>query len=518
MKKTKFFSALTLVLMLLLTLSSCGGGAFLNNINFDYKSDPVYTGATEVTNISGTVAEYGNTLVYLYGTSSNGNGNTHSLYNMDTGNVIFTQQITNAEAAHGKSEEIKIYKIGAQDIYTIKKSNNYEFKSISLHNQNGTPIATSKTESRVEIICNELIVFDNAIYALGKNGFEKTADLDGSFRALPSTRDVDSMHVSKKYVYAIDGYDVTVYTKKGEFIYGYTAPSYAIGVTTMVLDNGKILVQYLNEIIGDGDKFDLIKNGQKYDLVTQIIDPANGKIKNKNVDFLINSISSSYEISLSDNSNFKKDFNGNIAFISPIEKSGYADTTTGKFVELYNDLKIRADLSDVLDYDTGIEHIELVRDGVIVLLDDFDNLVFIKKNGKKLATLKNDYLRYSENFIVTETAIYDYSMKPIYEFKKNDFKFVSLSDTFVILRKNNEYFKFTVGMTEPTSINSMLTGDQYEGTDLGMYCVKRGEQYAYLDATGRTVATFSGKISSSYVTENGNALVKAGGKYYNLSF
>ena len=43
----------------------------------------------------------------------------------------------------------------------------------------------------------------------------------------------------------------------------------------------------------------------------------------------------------------------------------------------------------------------------------------------------------------------------------------------------------------PVSINSMLTGDQYEGIHLG--------------------------ISASYVSENGNALVKAGGKYYRLS-
>ena len=514
MKKTKFFSALTLVLMLLLTLSSCGGSAFLGNVNFDYKSDPVYTGAVEVTNISGMVSDKGNILVYLHDINDSGT-QTYKVYNIDTGNIIFTKDIGSSDPY---SVDINVVRFGKQDLLTVRAESNHELESISLYDQNGAVIATSKTETQLETICNELIVFGDAVYSLGKNGFEKLSDLDGSLRAFPSTRDVDAMHISKKYVYAVDGYDVTVYTKKGEFVYGYTAPSYAIGATTMVLDNGKILVQYLNEIIGDSDKFDLIKNNQKYDLVTLIIDPANGKIKSKNVDFLINGLTSSYEMDLLGNTAFKKDFNGNIAIISPIEKGGYTDTTTGELVELYNDLKIRASFSDILDYNPALGEFELVRDGVLALYDNYDNLVFIKKNGKTLATFKGDTVYYSENFIVTENAIYDYGMKLLYEIKKNGYEFVSISDTFVILRKDNEYYRFTSGMTELARIDNTLTGDKYEGAAIGMYCVKRGEEYAYLDATGRTIATFSGKIVLSYVTESGNALVKAGGKFYKLTF
>lgn len=514
MKKTKLFSALTLVLMLLLTLSSCGGGAFLDNFDFDYKSAPVYTGATEVTNISGTAADYGNTLVYLYDTNSSGN-QIHKVYNIDTGNVVLTKELG---AVDSRSVDIDIVRFGNRDLFTVRTENNYVFESLSVHDENGTPIATAKTETELKIICDELIVFDNAVYTLGKNGFEKTADLDGSQRTLPIENNFDAMHVSKKYVYAIDDDEIVVYTKKGEFKYGYTAPSYADNPTFSVLDNGKIVVQYLKELPEQSDKFDVITDGGKFDLVTTIIDPANGKVKNKNVDFMIIGLTSSYEAALSDNMGFKKDFNGNIAAIIPIEKDGFTDYTNAKFVELYNDLKIRADFSDVFDYDIGLGEFRLVRDGVMVIEDSYGNHVFIKKNGKTLATFRSDSIHYSENFIVTDNAIYDYSMKQLYDFKTNDFEFVSLSDTFVILRKNNEHFRFTSGMEAPVSINSMVTGDQYEEIALGMYCVKRGEEYAYLDATGKTVAAFSGRIYSSYVSENGNALVKAGGKFYKLTF
>lgn len=508
MKKTKFLSALTLVLMLLLTLSSCGLGAFLENIDFDYKSTPAYTSFTEVTGIKGTVSDYGNSLVYAY--QSNNDGNVHSIYNIETGNIIFTNTVTNAD----NSIQVKIHKFGNKDLYTIKRTINYELESISLFDQNGSLIATTKTETEAKIICNELLVFDNAVYTLSKNGFEKLSELDGNLRNFPN---LDYLHISKKYIYNIDGDQITVYTKSGEFKYGYTAPSYAEDVNFFILNNGKIAVQYVKELFEQDDKFDITLNGKKYDLVTQIINPANGKIKNKNVGFLIISIASSYELDLSDITSFKKGFNGNIAAITRIEDDGTINENTFEFVELYNDLKVRASASGILNYATTFEEFKIVRDGVMVIEDNFDNLVFIKKNGKTLATFKDGNIAYSESFIVTDTAIYDYGIKPLYNFKDNGYEFISLADTFVILRKNNEYFKFTSAMTEPQIINSTVTGDIYQEIKLGMYCVQRGNEYAYLDATGKTIAVFSGKITSTYVSENGNTLVRAGGKYYRLS-
>ena len=513
MKKTKFFSALTLVLMLLLTFSSCGTGAFLENINFDYKSTPAYSGAVEVTNISGLAANHGNTLVYLYDTTGSGN-TVHKIYNIDSANVVYTQELG---AVDSRSLNVNIESFGEQDLFTVKVHNNYEFESISLYDQNGTLIATSQKDTTPENICNELIVFDNAVYTLGKNGFEKTADLDGTLKRLPTSSGVDTLHVSKKYVYAVDDDEVTVYTQKGEFKYGYTAPSYAEDTYISVIDNGKIAVQYKKELPDQSTKFDLIKNDVKYDLVTLIIDPANGKVKSKNVDFLIGGLSSSYELSRSDTDVFKDDFNGNIAVIVPIEEDGTVNENSYEIVELYNDLKIRASFSGILDYDTNLGEFEIVCDGVMAVADDFGNLVFIKKNGKKLASFKNDSLHYSERFIVTDTAIYDYSINTLYEYEKNGYEFVTLSKMFVILRKDSEYFKFTIEMQAPEKINGTNTGDKYEGVKLGMYCVKRGEGYAYLNAIGGTVATFSGKITASYVTESGNALVMAGGKYYKLT-
>ena len=509
MKKTKILSVLTLILMLLLTLSSCGG-AFLENIDFSYNSLPVYSGAVEVTNISGTVSDYGNTVVYLYDTSNR----THKVYNINTGNVVFTKELG---ALDTRSVDIEIFRFRDQDLFIVRVDNSGELESLSLHDQNGTLIATSTKETELKTLCDELVVFDNAVYTLGKNGFEKTADLDGNIRRLPIESNFDAIYVSKKYVYAVDDGQITVYTKKGEFKYGYTAPSYAENTSFSVLDNGRIVVQYLKELPDQSDKFDVIMNGVKSDLVTQIIDPSNGKIKNKNVDFVIMGIISSYQASISNNSTFKKDFNGNIAAIIPIENDGFVNSDNFKLVELYNDLKIRADFSDVFDYNVGFGEFLIVSDGVMAVADDFGNLVFIKKNGKIIATLKNDSLHYSERFIVTDTAIYDYGMNTLYEFKKNGYEFATLSKMFVILKKDGEYFKFTIEMQAPQKINSALTGDEYEGTYLGMYCVKRNEGYAYLDATGRTVATFSGKISASYVTEAGNALIKAGGKYYKLT-
>ncbi len=515
MKKSRLFSALTLVLMLLLTLSSCGGGAFLGNIDFKYESDPVYTGAVEIANLNGSVIDSGNTLVYLYHTTDSGN-KIYTVYNVNTGNVVYSHEIG---AVDDRSVEIEVYELGKQDIFTVTTENNYVFETIALYDQNGNLVNLLDKADDLKIICDELVIFDDIVYTLGKKGLEKSVVLDGTFKTLPIGNDTDVInHVSKKYVYAVYENDdsVVVYTKKGDFKYSYTAPSYATSTNISVLNNGKILVQYLKSLPDESDKYDLIRNYTKYDIVTLIIDPADGKVKEKNVDFLIYGVSSAYEINLND-SYFKDSFNGNIAYITPVDKDGFADSNIYKIVELSNDLKVKADFGDAFGYDANFMPGNIVRKGVMAVSDGLGNLIFINKNGKILATLKSSGTSYSENFIVTGNAIYNYSMKPIYDLESNGYTLVANTDKFVILKKDNEYFRFTSETGALAMITNATTGITYEGVSLGMYCIKNGAEYSYIDSTGRTVATFGAKISYSFISENGNTIIKANGKYYNLS-
>lgn len=118
--------------------------------------------------------------------------------------------------------------------------------------------------------------------------------------------------------------------------YAYVTENEYIGV----LDNGDIVCQIVTVTSAESD-YDYISGGKHYKIFTYLVDPLSGKVKEKNVDFVIDDIENRYDGYDTAVNSYACD---NVAMIRTI-KDGYM-LQNESFVELGNSLKVGHDLSD----------------------------------------------------------------------------------------------------------------------------------------------------------------------------
>ena len=363
------------------------------------------------------------------------------VYNMSIDSVVFS--ITDSD---NTTISIQLYSANDVDFFTVTIETRPKYSYVEaavtveteLYNADGGKIADASNEVDVTLIMEDFAVFEDEIYrledgnityAFNKDSFAKT--LSGN--AFAST---DKYYYTNSYNSGISGGSdssyintINVYDKGLKFVSSYSVPSYAENTTALVLDNGKIFVQYMIELDSFAFIYDVLEDGEKYDIVTLLVDPETGKEDKINFDYVVR-----YSSQLDDEDRadvcLSEDIK-NVALVCPIEdKRIDASYTHMKYGTITDKGAFKA--IEVIDGKTSFPSDIIAPDGasgeklwIVNTLEDQQLLVDAKGNVKADVT---NVAIHNKRYIIADGKVYNFDLEVLYDFGEKDLETVAMFD------------------------------------------------------------------------------------------
>lgn len=314
-------------------LTACGAEDTFVAPEYEY-----YTTAAEVSSLAGVdVTEYGNSAAVV--SEVIGGETQYALYSFATDSVV---------AAFDTG---RITKSGSEELYYRTNDGG----SLSVYSAFGYVCDAASTSDIQRVVNGEIMRVSCG------NGDYKYVDL--------KTGDVTNVTQGlKSLAYVSNGYDeyatddcivmsnaptsLSIYDretfeleKEIDLSVAINVPESVYDATEMILENGDYLLQYIVEMPSASD-YDYAKGNAYYDIRTFIIDIPSGKVREKDVDFLIMNIANEYAYG-----NYSDIYAcDNIAALYYIEDGYLSDTPD--FVALSNSLSVGRNLTEEYGMDS----------------------------------------------------------------------------------------------------------------------------------------------------------------------
>lgn len=515
MKKIRFISLAALLLCMITVFASCGAGGILKYVDVDVDADKPIVNSTKLE----------------YGTLSDSRGDLASfvdlstdkaifrVFNVSTNNVVYNKELTLEAYALFK---VKLYDIENKSYFVEYTYNAGNISAAKLYSDSGAIIAESAKDPEYKEICDKMIVFNNAVYMIGKKGdIEKSFDID-EFGYHGSS--INISYAGDKYIYFEKSDAIPVTKFDGTFVSAYNIKQHYKIENWFVLENGNIVIQYKAMLEDNAKSYDFVEESEdklvKYDLITEVFNVKKGSSREVDVDFIIDDILNRNNVGF-DSSGMVEDFDLNMAEVRFIENKRVSKTS--EFCVLGNNLNVKSAFSDIVD---GGRFAYKVADNLFAVPDKYGMVNFVNKSGKLLKSICSDSIEdINSKHIVTDESIYDFKFNKVYDVKGGGYKVESVGNDFVILSKETadgtEYSRFSNGTVNV--IRAANSSDKYYGEALygALYCIKvygdNGVIYNYYNSTGTLVAAYDDFIQVELTTESGFALIESGGNYYRLS-
>lgn len=264
-------------------------------------------------------------------------------------------------------------------------------KTYTLCDVNGTSIGSAKTEPTFYDAA-ECAMIGELVYVYDTVTFDKK----DSFEYSKLNGELPNVRLYGDYRIATDSDGFTVYDAKFNYLGEYTFTK--SDSKAYVLKNGNVLVQTGTLLPSDADDYDCYDDSDsKYKLETKLVSPKNFKEKRLDFNYII--MYAQPIDTLYGNNIYKGDIDNVAVAYRIVDKQAENIEVT---LSLSNSGKVE---NTVLD---GYEWIEPLGNGYLV--GATQNSIFVILDAKLNVVLKADTdFEYTEKYIVTDDAIYDYS-------------------------------------------------------------------------------------------------------------
>jgi hypothetical protein len=253
-----------------------------------------------------------------------------------------------------------------------------------------------------------------------------TTTLSNPFAYLPELVNIKT----ENYYYATDGEtEVSVYDQDLNCVFYWEVPFDEYDDSEIfLLSDGVLLAQVWELLPEDTEKYDVVIDGEKFNLTHYILNAEKDKVKEVDLDFMVD------EVDLMD---------ADYGYGYDDEESTYPEKMIN-WAEIYyiNDQKI-----DSLDTEVTIKE----NGDVIELAPEFDNVPYARTENRWVEYRDNgeEYLideegevignitgesNYNEKFISTGTKLLNYDLEVVYDVKANAKKIVTMFETSVLLK------------------------------------------------------------------------------------
>ncbi len=441
-----------------------------------------------------------------------------TVYNIATGTGVYTAEADNADT----TTSVTLDTLQKLSYFVVTVSKNGDVESATLYDVAGQVIATTTADPDYANYSNALFTFGDNAYTVNKKGtkIEKSFEID-DFRNLTSLENADA--VGRKYFYFENSSYLYVVNYQGDCVASCPLDSNSTEFTWFVLENGNVVIQTIYALPDSAEDYDVMIDvggitAGKYDIVTQILNVKRNKLKEKNVDFLIDDLTNSN--TPTPDGSLNVDFGGNFAQINRFEDERISSNS--EHVLLTNGLRIRKTMEDLVV--GGQSATATPIDGIYSVSDLFGYTHLLNERGKELKSFHGYPLKgMTDQYFVTSTAIYNKSFEKVYDYEKEGYDLEQCSATFVLLSKEAEdgsvvYAKYYNGAIDTIFTKTdPLTQSLNCASALDLYYIRSGDIYTYYDGTGKIIGTYSGTLSIERRTDSGACLVYASGNYYRLS-
>ena len=263
----------------------------------------------------------------------------------------------------------------------------------------------------------------------------------------------------------ITGLQVYDLTKWLECIYSFDVASYVKDAATSmgVLQNGTVLMQTLVPLHKTAKAYDVIEDGNKFDIVYTAINPFDKSLVELEFGYYIESIVEASQ------SGIVTDIvkAPNVAHVYPIVDD-HIDRSHLMIFAVANDLKILSEHKEILPGQYGADKYP-VGNGLYIV-----NLLVGNKNVEAVVDEAGQFVTYlpenyyaGDGFLIAGKCVYSYDMKEIFKLVRDDGEYTveHRSRGFLILSKPNfadnekrDFFYYAPGSTAPVEIASERSG------------------------------------------------------------
>ncbi len=502
MKKTKLLSLLLIAVLSVGILASCSdisATKLHKMINKDYEKS---TEAATAQNVSADGTEYArnDAFVAFYDSTDNG---SYSLISTVSGKQV-------ADLSNTATVKYNIVTVGEDAAIVTETKEGSDGKTettYKLYDSQGEIASISSPDYKA---IGALVIFGDAMYiADAKTGaLSKFGDY-APYAAIPNVYAYNDEFIFETY-----SDDINVYSRETlELLSNYTKPSYASNYDFFILNNGNILIQYMVEYerYGDEDDYDVLLNGyQKMDLLTLIMNPENGKIKDIDCDYIVTELearSLKYPGDDYDYFGILDEDIENIALLKPIEDKRINSDEKALFMaEITNKGKIK----DAMKLDNGelCGNVEKLDDTHYLAYTTIGNIYVVNEDSEIIKRLNENTLSVGKYFFVEDEGLYDLDLNLIAKFESTSASTVNALplDSAVILVETS------VSSTDSTVKLTMYTNDGskviYDGKGSSVSDVDSIES---VDVFYIETVSDDGALTTKYYNENGEVIATTAG-------
>lgn len=480
-----------------------------------YESETIATKKLEVSALAGATYKT-STCDLAYFTSSSADGyTTHIVYNITRNEVIFTK-------TDGKTVDYEVSLSSMNDcayfVVTVntcnEKNGNADWSDSDYETVLYDSLGKDKASVDKHITATQnypFLVFDDTYYDVSKdNGIKKVFEKN----PLGKTPDVDL--VCGNYYIGSEDEMIIVYDKSMKIVSSYILPSYAESTGAGVLSEEKLFFQYLVEVDPESTKYDILDDGDKYDLHTVIFNVKNGKVKEINCKYVVKIV---INLENEEYAEYREELGmnekvGALAVVYPIvnqrvdESIEYISTISesGK-IKLFEKLE-NFDVTEIALVNTNRWAVSTTS-GVTYLVNEKFEIIGDVSNVS--------FYNAGDKYIAVGGKLYDYNLKEVFDYEDEDLTLQKMFATSVMFADDDgEYYLYYNGKLNQITETKEITNsygytnkeqvkrfDRYYGS-LGYgvydYSDKNDVRYYIYNSEGKILANLSVNQTSFYIS------------------
>jgi len=538
MKKVKIFGILSLLLVAAMLFAACGGEAagLKRAASYDVVLNPDYNLYTNMKTLSRAIDRLDdytltqsneNFAVFEKEDDENPKATNLKVLSLRTGAIIVSQ-ITDEETEYS----VSLSETTPTFILCRRYGNNLNKTRYTLYDTAGNAVTSTSSSQGNPSVFADMILYGTTLYKEDENGNLTEVKTISENVSLTAPDDY-----SEGYFYYTTKYGIDIYDRDFNFTTSWELPhslAYLPNdeIFQGVLNNGNVLIQYAVQLDDDATKYDYTGVGDeivKYDLCTLILNAQTGKTTTVETNYVFDWLASEYKLSEVDDANNRRYADGfeNIASVRPIENKRINTSSAAcSYVLVNNNGKVTTSLK-LADYQTsGIP--SKLADDTYWSSTEYGTAI-VDGKGKTLLSINNRDLTIVGEYIVSERAIYNFSMETVYDLKQNNAKIVSTFDGAILVVEEIKDTTYEILRFRDGEISTVCTIDLSDKTaedsnnatydaNAGYYAVYRAatDEYTYYNAKGETLLKGDYKLQTTITSHtHGTAILKADtGEYF----
>ncbi len=519
MKRSRIVLIVTALVLSAILLTSCTGGktavmenvSEVLNVGYDLSSKPYATGS-EITALEGAVsvpvAESDEFVVFEMYDDEDFTEIRYKVLSLRDNSIKL--EFTADETTSFSFNAISGAPVLLVTKTVISESDEFEFDIdvndfYYLYDVAGQLVDSWETEPEINWIA-DLFVCDDVAYKIEESTGKLVKEIE-----IPEYMNIEILFdYNDTYFYGVSMNDVVyVYDRSFKRVSSWSVPSFGddsiSDLNFYILNNGDMLVQYYVTLDEDATKYDLsiVEDGEtiKANLVSNLILAATGESKELKLDYVIDDVTTNYDLYDKDEAAEKNYFVNtfeNIVTVRPIVDGKILSSAADEdILFMDNEAELGSSLKMVANQAAELPT-KIANDLYSVTMLD-GGVTLIKADGTVVNSM-NTALPVVGSYFVGTKAIYNLELNKVYDLTEKDVELIgTLGDTILIKVGDDEKYKITAlcdGQEKEIYSHTKKSTSEFKLIGDGVYYIMDDNgNYAYYNEDGTRILSTTTELS-----------------------